>query len=292
MNEDLKNFIEYLHTVKKAAQNTMASYQRDLIGFFRFLESVDVTDVRKVNQTNVMMYLYELQSQNKANATILRKTVAIRKFYDFLIQEGLVRENPAQALEVHREPRSMPQTLTCQQVDIFLSQPNPSSICGMRDQAMLELMYATGIHVSELLALRVEDVQLALSYISCRKEGTERLLPFGTKAKEALERYLEKAREQLEPKEDALFLNCRGREMSRQGFWKIVKQYAKNSGINVPITPNMLRHSFAVHLLENGADLCMVQEMLGHKDAATTQIYVKPKEEKLRSVYAKTHPRA
>lgn len=292
MNEDFNKYMTYLRSAKQAAENTILSYQRDLIGFFRFLESYGMTDFRMVNRTNVMTYVYELQKEQKAPATILRKMVAIRKFYEFLIQEGVVQENPAISLDIPKETRTMPQVLTLEQVDCFLSQPDTSHILGMRDQAMLELMYATGMRVSELLTLHTTDVHLALSYISCQTGEEERILPIGTKAKEALEKYLQNAREQLHPKEDTLFLNCRGRAMSRQGFWKIVKGYAKDAGIGAEITPNSLRHSFAVHLLENGADLRMVQEMLGHKDVATTQIYVRPKEEKLRSMYAKTHPRA
>ncbi len=292
MDADFQNYITYLRTVKKSAENTVLSYQRDLIGFFRFLEGCGMTELRNVNQTNVMTYFYELQKEQKAPATILRKMVAIRRFYQFLMQEGLITENPVRSLDVPRDIRRTPAILSLEQVEALLAQPDCSKEQGMRDRAMLEVMYATGLRVSELVSLCLSDVHLSLSYISCGKGADERLLPIGAKAKEALEAYLQHARNKFRPKDDTLFLNYRGTGLTRQGCWKIVKQYAEAAGIGEQMTPNILRNSFAAHLLANGADVYLVQEMLGHKDVATTQIYVQPKNEKLRSVYAKTHPRA
>lgn len=203
-------------------------------------------------------------------------------------------ENPAMQLELPKVEKKMPEILLLEEVELLLEQPKSKNVKGLRDKAMLEMLYATGIRVSELISLKMEDINLSLEYIKCKKGEKTRIIPFGSAAKKALESYVKEGRYILAEKNDSdiFFLNCNGKPMTRQGFWKIVKGYAKKAGIEKEITPHMLRHSFAAHLLENGADLQSVQEMLGHSDISTTQMYMKLGKGKLRSVYAKTHPRA
>ena len=263
MEQCIADFTAYLRNEKKSPENTVLSYSRDLKGFCRFMQEAGVSDAAKVNRTNVMAYVYELQKQKKAGATVSRNIASIRSFYQFLQRKGMVTENPAADIE-------------------------------LRDKAMLELLYATGIRVTELISLKVSDLNLPLEYIHCGGEAKSRIIPIGAKAKASLHKYMERVREHMisVPEEEALFVNCNGRPMTRQGFWKIIKSYARRAGIEEDITPHILRHSFAAHLIENGADLRSVQEMLGHSDISTTQIYTKLTNQKLKNVYAKTHPRA
>ena len=294
MEEYLTAFQSHLTQVKQASVNTVLSYMRDLKGFCNFLKYMGIVDMTKVNRTNIMAYVYDMQEKQKASATIFRSLAAIRAFYYFLMQSGIVKENPALDVDLLREERKTPIILTMEQVERLLEEPKIKDAKGLRDKAMLELLYATGIRVTELVSLKVDDVNLDLEYIQCIQKDKSRIIPIGTKAKEALTQYLQKARLQLvhDPQEKALFLNYSGRQMTRQGFWKIVKNYAKEAEIAEEITPNMLRHSFAAHLLENGADLRSVQEMMGHSDITTTQIYTKLHTPKIKSVYTQAHPRA
>jgi integrase/recombinase XerD len=241
-----------------------------------------------------MAYVYELQKQNKAGATVSRNIASIRSFFQFLQKKGIVADNPAADLELPKVEKKVPEILSLEKVELLLEQPSGEEDKEVRDKAMLELLYATGIRVTELISLRVEDVNLPLEYIRCGGETKSRIIPIGAQAKFSLRRYLEKVRENmiLRADEETLFVNCNGKPMTRQGFWKIIKAYAKKAGIEEDITPHMLRHSFAAHLIENGADLRSVQEMLGHSDISTTQIYTKLTNQKLKNVYAKAHPRA
>lgn len=294
MEQCVADFTVYLREVKKSSENTVLSYQRDLRGFCRFLKENGVFDIAQVNRTNVMAYVYELQKQHKAGATVSRNIASLRSFYQYLQRQGMISENPAAELELPKVEKKVPEILSLEKVELLLEQPSGTEEKEIRDKAMLELLYATGIRVTELISLKVTDVNLPLAYIHCGKEGKNRLIPIGAQAKLSLHRYLEQAREQMlsNPEEDVLFVNCNGKPMTRQGFWKIIKSYAKKAGIEEEITPHMLRHSFAAHLIENGADLRSVQEMLGHSDISTTQIYTKLANQKLKSVYAKAHPRA
>lgn len=253
-----------------------------------------VLDAAKVNRTNVMAYVYELQKQHKAGATVSRNIASIRSFFQFLQRKGVVTENPAADLELPKVEKKVPEILSLEKVELLLEQPGGDEDKEIRDKAMLELLYATGIRVTELISLKVEDINLPLEYIHCGSDAKGRIIPIGAQAKLSLRRYMEKVREHMvsKPEEDVLFVNCNGKPMTRQGFWKIIKSYAKKAGIEEEITPHMLRHSFAAHLIENGADLRSVQEMLGHSDISTTQIYTKLTNQKLKNVYAKTHPRA
>lgn len=294
MERAITEFAEYLHSVKHSSENTVLSYIRDLKGFCRYMKKCGVTDASHVNRTNVMAYIYELQKENKAGATVSRTIAAVRAFYHYLMKQGVVQENPASDLELPKVEKKMPEILSLEKVELLLAQPVTTDAKGLRDQAMLELLYATGIRVSELISLKVGDVNLILEYIRCGTEQKSRIIPIGSQAKIALKAYMEQARgEMLQSEaEQTLFVNCSGKPMSRQGFWKIIKFYAKKAGICEDITPHMLRHSFAAHLLENGADLKSVQEMLGHSDISTTQIYIKAADQKLKNVYLKAHPRA
>ena len=281
MEQRIADFTAYLRNEKKSPENTVLSYSRDLKGFCRFMQEAGVSDAAKVNRTNVMAYVYELQKQKKAGATVSRNIASIRSFYQFLQRKGMVTENPAADIELPK-------------VELLLEQPKGEEDKEVRDKAMLELLYATGIRVTELISLKVSDLNLPLEYIHCGSEAKSRIIPIGAQAKASLHKYMERVREHMisVPEEEALFVNCNGKPMTRQGFWKIIKSYARRAGIEEDITPHILRHSFAAHLIENGADLRSVQEMLGHSDISTTQIYTKLTNQKLKNVYAKTHPRA
>ena len=294
MEQNIVDFTEYLRNEKKSSENTVLSYARDLKGFCRFMKESGVLDPAKVNRTNVMAYVYELQKQRKAGTTVSRNIASIRSFFQFLQRKGIVTENPAADLELPKVEKKVPEILSLDKVELLLEQPTGDEDKEIRDKAMLELLYATGIRVTELISLRVEDINLPLEYIRCGSDTKSRIIPIGAQAKASLRRYLDKVREHmlLRPEEEVLFVNCNGKPMTRQGFWKIIKAYAKKAGIEEDITPHMLRHSFAAHLIENGADLRSVQEMLGHSDISTTQIYTKLTNQKLKNVYAKTHPRA
>lgn len=294
MEQRIFDFIEYLRNEKKSAENTVLSYTGDLKGFCRFMRVSGVLDAARVNRTNVMAYVYELQKQHKSGATVSRNIASIRSFFHFLQKKGFVADNPAADLELPKVEKKMPEILSLDKVELLLAQPNSDEDKQIRDKAMLELLYATGIRVTELISLRVADINLSLEYIHCGSKMKSRIIPIGAQAKASLGRYIQRVRERMisKPEEDVLFVNCNGKPMTRQGFWKIIKSYAKKAGIEEEITPHMLRHSFAAHLIENGADLRSVQEMLGHSDISTTQIYTKLTNQKLKTVYAKAHPRA
>lgn len=294
MEEKIADFTCYLKEFKSSSENTILSYGRDLNKFSAFMKNVGIQNLNSVNKTNIMAYIFELQKQNKASSTVLRNIASLRAFFQYLFNNGLVMENPAIDLDTPKVEKKIPEILSLDRVELLLEQPETTDLKGMRDKAMLEVLYATGIRVTELISLKVEDVNLTSEYIKCTKGNRTRVIPLGSKALEALKEYMDKGREGmiLTPEEDAFFVNCSGRPMTRQGFWKIMKFYAKKAGIPEDITPHMLRHSFAAHLIENGADLQSVQEMLGHSDISTTQIYTKINNNKLKSVYAKAHPRA
>ncbi|WP_352400459.1 site-specific tyrosine recombinase XerD [Anaerotignum sp.] len=294
MDKAITEFANYLRDEKHSSENTVLSYVRDLKGFSCFMHNCGVEDITKVNYTNIMAFIYELQNQKRAGATVSRNIASIRAFYNFLLKKGDVIENPALGLELPKIEKKMPEVLPLDKVERLLEQPLTAEPKGIRDKAMLELLYATGIRVSELISLKVNDVNLPLEYIRCGTEQRSRIIPIGSQAKAALKKYIDKGRSGLilDGEERTLFVNCNGKPMTRQGFWKIIKSYAKKANIDEDITPHMLRHSFAAHLIENGADLKSVQEMLGHSDISTTQIYIKMTNQKLKNVYAKAHPRA
>lgn len=292
MQETIQSFTDYLQTEKKASKNTEVSYQRDLRKLAVFLKEHGIEKPEQMNATVLNSYLLYLEREHFSPATISRSIAAIHMFCQYACQEGKMVSDPSKALQPPRVERKMPEILSIAEVDLLLRQPKTDTPKGIRDKAMLEMLYATGIRVSELIHLKTQDVNLMMGYITCRDEK-ERIVPFGGPAKKALEQYLWSARAALMHgrDDDVLFVNCSGGPMSRQGFWKILKSYAKSAGITADITPHTLRHSFATHLLQNGADLKSVQEMMGHADISTTQMYLHLGVNKIRDVYRKAHPR-
>ena len=284
----------YLAQEKHASANTLSSYIRDLNQFRTWLLGSGITDLRKVKKEAINEYLLHMTQIGKSPATVTRSTASIKSFYAYLLQSGAIKANPAKSVAAMKVERKYPEILTNREVELFLEQPKCVDEKGFRDHAMLELLYATGIRVSELIGLNVEDVNLSAGFIRCTSRGKERIVPLYHTAVKALEDYVRNIRPRIiaDEEEHALFVNMNGERMSRQGFWKIIKYYQEKAEIDKDITPHTLRHSFAVNLLENGADLRSIQEMLGHADISSTQIYTHVVKKQLKDVYNKAHPRA
>lgn len=293
METEINSFMIYLHNIKKTSENTEMSYRRDLVKVKNFMQEQGIEDVKKITSTNLNSYILYLEKNKFSAATISRNIASLKAFYHFMCKEGMVAEDVAEMLHAPKIEKKVPEVLSTDEVVRLLEQPSGTSAKEIRDKAMLELLYATGIRVTELITLKVGDVNLQMGYIVCKDNGKERIIPFGNAAKRALLLYLEGTRQAMVADADSeyLFTNCSGQPMSRQGFWKLIKYYARKAGIVSDITPHTLRHSFAAHLVENGADLRSVQEMLGHSDISTTQIYMNMNRNRLREVYAKAHPR-
>lgn len=294
MVADINDFVRYLREVKKTSKNTEVSYQRDLLHMASYLEEQGITEVERVTKTSLNSYILYLEKEGKAATTISRTLASIKSFFHYELGEGRIRRDPAELIKSPKIEKKAPTILTVEEVNSLLSQPAGETPKEIRDKAMLELLYATGIRVSELINLKVEDVNLQIGFITCRDEHKERMVPFGKVAKQAMVSYMESSRGSLlkDRESEWLFTNCNGRPMSRQGFWKIIKYYGEKAGIQADITPHTLRHSFAVHLLRNGADIHAVQAMMGHSDMASTQLYVNySKDEAVRSAYTGAHPR-
>lgn len=293
MENEVLNYISYLHNVKHTSVNTQMSYQRDLLKVCHFLAAKGINDVTKVSEDDLAAYIKSLEEQSLKAATISRNIASIKALFQYLLKEGKITNDVSVNLKAPKIEKKVPEILTMDEVVALLNQASGDTPKEIRDKAMLELLYATGIRVTELITLKVTDVNLPMSFIMCRDAHKERIIPFGSQAKLALTKYLDGTRERMleDQSSDVLFANCSGKPMSRQGFWKLIKYYAKKAGIESDITPHTLRHSFAAHLVENGADLRSVQEMLGHSDISTTQIYANMNHNRIREVYAKTHPR-
>lgn len=293
MEREVQEYISYLHNVKHTSNNTEMSYKRDLLKVCHFMQERGINSATAVKEQDLKAYIHVLEEQKLAAATVSRNIASIKAFFLYLFSEGKIQNDAALCLKAPKIEKKMPEILTMGEVSALLEQANGDSPKEIRDKAMLELLYATGIRVTELISLKVSDVNLPMHFIMCRDPHKERMIPFGTQAYDALERYLGGVRaEMVEDKSsEILFANCSGKPMSRQGFWKLIKFYAKKAGITADITPHTLRHSFAAHLVENGADLKSVQEMLGHSDISTTQIYANMNHNRIREVYAKAHPR-
>ncbi len=293
MEEAIQSFIEYLHKNKQTSQNTEVSYQRDLRKLASFLRERGVKAFEEATQTSLDAFVLHMEKNNFASSTISRNVASVRALYQYLFRERRIEDNPAEGLRPPRVEKKVPEILTVKEVDTLLRQPDLETPKGMRDKAMLELLYATGMRVSELIHLQMEDVNLNMGYIVCQEGGKERIIPINHASRRALKRYFGKSRELLvrDTGTTNLFTNCSGHAMSRQGFWKMLKGYAKAAGISGDITPHTIRHSLAVHLLQNGADIKSVQEMLGHSDISTTQAYLHLNAHKLRDVYMNAHPR-
>lgn len=283
----------FLRDEKGASQNTVSSYLRDVHQFTAWLKSEKLV-VTKAKTADIERYTRHLSALGKSPATVTRSVASLKSFYGFLQREGKVSTNCARFVATEKVERKLPQILTGKEVELFLEQPQCVDAKGYRDKAMLELLYATGIRVTELIDLNVDNVNLSAGFLKCESRGKERVIPIYPAAVKALSVYMKNIRPQLLENQDetALFVNMGGERMSRQGFWKLIKHYQETAGIKKEITPQTLRHSFAAHLLENGADLKSIQEMLGHADISSTQIYTHLVGQKLKDVYAKAHPRA
>ncbi|HBS58291.1 MAG TPA: site-specific tyrosine recombinase XerD [Firmicutes bacterium] len=295
MESYVNEFINYLAVERGLAKNTLESYGRDLRQYYSYLNNDRIDAVNQASRATILAYLEQLQSKGRAVSTISRNLAAIKSYYQFLVRERYLDKDPAANLESPKLEKKLPKILTISEVEELLKQPNSFLPTGMRDKAMLELLYATGIRVSELISLNVSDVNLEMGYIKCYGKGSkERIVPLGSIAAKCVQEYITRGRGKLVRTYDepALFVNHHGNRLTRQGFWKIIKKYAQEATITKEITPHTLRHSFATHLLENGADLRSVQEMLGHADISTTQIYTQVTKNRLKEVYEKAHPRA
>ena len=285
----------YLTKVRQASANTVFSYLRDIRQFAGWLQETEGTNVVDATQLNISDYLSHLERDGRSGATISRSLASLKNFYSYVVSSGFLGASPVSCdIRVERGEKKLPQILTGKEVELLLSQPVCVDAKGFRDKAMLEVMYATGIRVSELIELDVTDVNLDLGIIKCTGAKKSRLIPLYPAALQALSIYLNDVRDSMlaQPDEPALFVNVGGARMSRQGFWKILKHYQQTAHIDKDITPHTLRHSFAVHLLENGADLGSVQELMGHSDISSTQMYANLINNKLKAVYEKCHPRA
>jgi len=289
----LRVYEEYLTTEKKASANTVSSYMRDVQQFAGAMEMLEIP-LTEVLPGDVERYTQSLINKGKSAATVTRAMASVKSFYTCLQKTGYAGSNPARGIATAKVERKLPQVLSGKEVELFLEQPSCTDLKGYRDRAMLELLYATGIRVSELIGLQVGDINLGGGFLRCVAKGKERIIPLYPAAVRALSDYIKKVRPQLveDPEQTVLFVNMNGEPMSRQGFWKLVKYYQEKAGIHKEITPHTLRHSFAAHLLENGADLHSIQEMLGHADISSTQIYSQLVNQKIKSVYNKAHPRA
>lgn len=294
MEHYVEQFVDYLQSVKKSSKNTVLSYKRDLLKFAHYSKEMGVLDVEKMTYTVLNAYILMMEMESFAPSTISRNIATLKAFFGYLNKQGIIKQDPAEMLKAPKIEKKIPEVLSVDEVTLLLSQPVGHSNKEIRDKAMLELLYATGMRVSELISLKISELNMAAGYVCCHDNNKERIIPFGSVAKNALKEYLSGPRAAMISKEyeDYLFTNCNGQPMSRQGFWKVLKAYAKRAGIESDITPHTLRHSFAAHLVENGADLHSVQEMLGHSDVSTTQIYAKISGNRIKEVYAKAHPRA
>ncbi|WP_301958872.1 site-specific tyrosine recombinase/integron integrase [uncultured Clostridium sp.] len=281
MRGEIDRFEQYLREVKQASENTVQSYRRDLMQMITYLEEKEIREAAKVTKTSLHGYILHMEEQGKAATTISRMMAAMKAFFNYECMQACIRRNPAESLHAPKVEKKAPVVLSVDQVSALLAQPSGQTPKEIRDKAMLALLYATGIRVSELIGIQMEDINMNIGFLVCRDGERERTIPFGRSAKAALEEYLEHARNELlrGKGSDYFFVNCTGGAMSRQGFWKIIKYYGEKAGIEEDITPHTLRHSFAAHLIARGADMRAVQTILGHSDMATTQMYAAYRED-------------
>ena len=290
----IQAYENYLSKVKKASDNTISSYMRDIKQFAQWLRMSENVEVVDATQQNIGNFLAYLEAEGRTPATISRSLASLKNFYAYVVSTGFLEKTPVLDIHVNRGEKKLPQILTGREIELLLSQPVCVDAKGYRDKAMLEVMYATGIRVTELITLDIDDVNLEQGIIKCNSAKKTRVIPLYPAALKALSAYIRDVRESMlaAPSEHALFVNVSGVRMSRQGFWKILKHYQTTAHIEKEITPHTLRHSFAVHLLENGADVGSLQELMGHSDISSTQMYTQMINQKLKSVYKKCHPKA
>jgi len=295
LKNELEDYLHFLEIERGLADNTLNAYKRDLLHYMEHIEkTLEKTNWNNVSRHDILGFLYLLKDNGKSTATISRHISSIRSFHQFLIREQIVSQDASLYIEKPKKDRTLPDTLSQQEIEKLLTIPD-TSLLGLRNKAMLELLYATGLRVTEMITLKTADLHLTMGFVQCFGKGSkERIVPLGDTAKHALEKYIQNARPKLVKQQatKTLFVNQHGRSLSRQGFWKILKKTALDAEIMKTITPHTLRHSFATHMLENGADLRVVQEMLGHEDIATTQIYTHVTKSRLKDMYNTYHPRA
>lgn len=290
----IQAYENYLTKVKQASMNTISSYMRDIRQFAAWLRESKHIDVIEAQQQDIVEFLKHLEEEGRTGATVSRSLASLKNFYAYVVSSGFIEKTPATDIRIDRGEKKLPQILTGREIELLLAQPVCSDPKGYRDKAMLEIMYATGIRVTELINLDIEDVNIEQGIIKCSSERRSRIIPLYPAALNALRVYIRDIRDSMisAPREKALFVNVNGARMSRQGFWKILKFYQVQARIDKEITPHTLRHSFAVHLLENGADIGSLQELMGHSDVSSTQMYTQLINQKLKSVYKKCHPKA
>ena len=293
MEKQINNFLEFLQKDKKLTDNTLQSYKRDINQYEEYINKKQL-DYSKADETTIKNYLDYLQENGKKTSTVSRNLASIRSFYQYEVRVKDINEDPTANVQSPKIEKRIPNVLSTKEVELLLEQPTDTDLKGIRDKAMLEFAYATGMRVTEIISLDIDNVNLEDGYVTCVTGNKERNIPLGSLSLKALKEYVEQARDILikDENEKALFVNINGRRLTRQGFWKIVKYYKEQAHINKDITPHVLRHSFATHLLQNGADLKAIQTMLGHSDISSTQVYMQFQDESLKNVYKKTHPRA
>jgi integrase/recombinase XerD len=293
MEKQIKLFLEFLQNEKKLSDNTLQSYKRDIIQYQNYIEENQI-NYTKVSKEDIKTYLNYLKKVGKKSSTISRNLASIRSFYQFLIRNRKIKNDPTEDVQSPKVEKRIPSVLTAQEVELLLEQPKDVDLKGTRDKAMLEFAYATGMRVTEIINLNIENVNIEEGYVICRTGAKQRNIPLGSLSLSALKEYIEEARPILikNEREKALFVNVNGKRLTRQGFWKIVKYYKEQAHITKDITPHVLRHSFATHLLQNGADLKAIQTMLGHSDISSTQVYMQFQDSGLKDIYQKAHPRA
>ena len=290
----IQAYENYLSKVKHASENTITSYMRDIRQFSQWLSATEGIDVIDASQVNIGDYLQHQEAEGRSGATMSRCLASRKNFYLYLVSSGFLEKTPVTDIHVDRGEKKLPQILTGREIELLLAQPVCVDAKGYRDKAMLEVLYATGMRVTELISLDIDDINLDLGIIKCNGAKKSRAIPLYPMALRALSIYVREVRESMisDPNESALYVNINGNRMSRQGFWKILKHYQDTAHIDKEITPHTLRHSFAVHLLENGADVGSLQELMGHCDISSTQMYTQMVNQKLKSVYEKCHPKA
>ncbi len=293
MQKQIKNFLNFIENDKKASQNTLQSYKRDIMQYSDYVEANKINYL-KVDEDDIREYLKYMNENGKKSSTISRSLASIRSFYQYLLRARKTKRNPTEGIQSPKIEKRVPSVLTSQEVELLLEQPKNVDLKGIRDKAMLEFAYATGMKVTEIISLDLEDVNLEEGYVTCKHKDKARNIPLGTLSLNALKEYVENSRNILIKDENvtALFVNTNGQRLTRQGFWKIVKYYKDQAHITKDITPHILRHSFATHLLQNGADLKAIQTMLGHSDISSTQIYMQFQDATIQNIYKKAHPRA
>lgn len=293
MERQLKRFFKFLEDEKKLSDNTLQSYRRDLDQFEEYIHSNDIS-YNRVDENVMEDYVKYLEDEGKKPATISRNIASLRAFYQYLLKHKKIKSDPTANIKAPKIEKRVPCVLTSKEVELLLDQPKDVDLKGTRDKAMLEFAYATGMRVTEIISLDIDDVNFKEEFVTCRSSNKSRIIPLGKMSLNALKEYVDNARNIMikNPNEKALFVNVNGSRLTRQGFWKIIKYYKDQAHIEKDITPHVLRHSFATHLLQNGADLKAIQMMLGHSDISSTQVYMQFQDEGIKEIYQKAHPRA